>query len=237
MPVVPSVQLETSAITEPVSQGEPVTPAGTGLYRDQATGIQVMLSGDDRTKGLHLIVHPKEKPEVTLDHRLADLELDLYDIYFVDTANQRQQITSSAQVILPVRGQVEGVYYIAPTGLSEALPFTQIDANHVAVEVTHFSYYGVAYRKGGEQGESATGDVAVQTTATGAGSVAPVAPVASVAAATPVATAQPAPAAQTSLPATGDGDSVFVYAAGSLSLMAGLGLVYASKKKLSDDKS
>lgn len=187
-------------------------PTQPGFFRDEETGVGVQLSGQDRAKNLSMVVHPKSVVDVTVDDRLAGLELELYDIYFVAPDGAKSQITSPAQVILPVSGLVDGVYYIAPTGLSEALPFTQVDDQHVRIEVTHFSYYGVAYRKkdavGNEQRVSA---IANQS------SHVPAPPTAA-----PVAI-------QPGLPKTGEDLSSFIYAAGLASLTAGLGLAYRSK--------
>ncbi|QTU82860.1 discoidin domain-containing protein [Carnobacteriaceae bacterium zg-C25] len=75
---------------------------------------------------------------------------DIYDMYFVDKANNKKQIKSPAYVTVPVTRVVDKVYYVKDDNSGvEEVPFTTTqDGKAITFKVDHFSRYAIVFKNG-----------------------------------------------------------------------------------------
>lgn len=109
-------------------------------------GVEAVVQASDAQKELNLSARALTAPA---DLNLGLADYDLYDIRLLETSGREVQPTSPVLVRLPKDSgkEVEAVYYVAPTGLKESLPYRlSADGRFVEFEASHFSYYAIAYR-------------------------------------------------------------------------------------------
>ncbi|MBS4456109.1 pullulanase [Tuanshanicoccus lijuaniae] len=147
---------KTPSAPEESDKNDTPNKAKSEVHHDASTDVQVKLTGEDVNRGLKLTVkHVNTNPfDKSMDNELKDKDYDLYNIYFVNSQGKVEQIKSEAFVTVPrdTAKKLLGVYYVATTGMAEALPFETV-GDSVRFKVTHFSYYALVYATQTKQGE------------------------------------------------------------------------------------
>lgn len=117
--------------------------------KDLDTQVSVTISREGLPDQIKALVVEKISKES--NYVLNGQTGDSYDIYFVDKEGKKVPVSQTAKVLIPVTKKVNGAYYIQEDGSLSAVPFTQVDDNHVELTVSHFSKYGVIYETAGTE--------------------------------------------------------------------------------------